>query len=243
MRLRFAVVGTGPTVVLQTGGAGDGDMWRDHLPYLHGFRVVLLDHRGRGGSARPTDVSAHALPEYVADVLAVLDALDAPRAGFVGYSAGAQVGFALAAGHPERIAALVALGGTWETEPTEDADPLIAALRAEGMSSVVAAVEAAEQIELPEWLRGQFLDTDPEQFALNLEAWRDWTPWPLHAQIRCPTLLLAGELEDPDHLNAEAAEQIRDGRAVWLPGLGHVGAFLAAQAECDVFVPFLRPAL
>jgi len=241
--IQFAVTGEGPTVVLQTGGAGDGSMWREHLPYLTDFRVVQLDHRGRGGSARPTAVAAHAIGEYVADVVAVLDVLAVTRCGFVGYSAGAQVGYALAAGHPDRVAALVGLGATWEESPQDEEDPLIAALRSDGMASVVAAVEEEEAIKLPAWLRDQFMATDPEQFALNLQAWREWTPWPMHPQITCPTLLLAGDLEDPEHLNAVAAQQLPDATSAWLPGLGHVGAFLAAGAECERIVPFLAEAL
>ncbi|MFZ0325165.1 MAG: alpha/beta hydrolase [Actinomycetes bacterium] len=240
-RIHCRVLGSGPTVVLHTGGAGDGTMWREYLPYLTGLRAVLLDHRGRGLTDSPTDVAGHSMGEYVSDVVAVARALDAPDISFVGYSMGAQVGYALAALHPELVTALVGLGGTWEVEADSDEDAQFASLlRRDGMAALVTAVEQDEGLTLPAWLRDQFLQTDPEQFALSIEAWADWSPWAVHASISCPTLLVAGSQEDPSRSNATAAAQMADARAVWLPDLGHVGAFLAAEDQCQVLVPHLR---
>ena len=67
---------------------------------------------------------------------------------------------------------------------------------------------------------------DVEQFALSIEALSDWSPWPCYPRIVAPTLLLAGEREDPDHLAAGASALMREATARWLPGLGHIGAFL-----------------
>src|SRR5262249_14816204 len=119
----------------------------------------------------------------------------------------------------------------------EDVD-LANVLRSEGMQAVIDAVEADEMLTLPPWLRQQFLDTDAEQFALSLEALDAWRPD--HAAVTCPAVLIAGSLEDPDRVNDAAAAQMSDGRAVYLDGLGHVGAFLAAGEQSAVFVPHLR---
>lgn len=253
VRLWAEVSGTGPTVVLQTGGAGAGSMWREYVPQLDGFRVVALDHRGRGRSSKPGSAEQHAMPEYVADVVALADALSVPRFGFVGYSMGAQVGYALAAAHPDRVAALVALGGPWEQvpDPTEP-DELIDVLRTQGMPGLCTAVEDDEHLRLPDWLRQEFLGTDAEQFALSLDAWRGWTAWPQLGAVGCPTVVVAGELEDLELGNGEWAGRISDGQLAargtasvtvrWLPGLGHVGAFLAAEQNSRTWVPKLRSA-
>jgi pimeloyl-ACP methyl ester carboxylesterase len=167
--------------------------------------------------------------------------------GFVGYSAGAQVGCALAASHSDLVASLVGLGVIWEvdTDPRGDAEleEYVDLLRTNGMAGLVTEVQAEEGIELPEWLRAQFVSTDAEMFALNLEAWRDWKASPLLSQIECPTLLVAGALEDPSHLNGSAATKMRRSEAHWLPDLGHVGAFLAAREQCELIVSHLQATL
>jgi pimeloyl-ACP methyl ester carboxylesterase len=242
--IHFETTGEGPTVVLHTGGAGDGGMWREHIPHLGGFRLVLLDHRGRGASDRPVAVEAHRMGEYVADVVAVLDALGEDRAGFVGYSMGAQIGYALAAAHPRRIRAMACLGVTDPQEPDPDGDREYAALlRTEGCVGLIRAIEEEEGITLPAWLVEQFLATDAEQMALSVDAQEEWSPWPVHDRIACPTIIVAGTAEDPDRLNGEAAARMPAARAVWLDGLGHVGAFLAAAEQCSHIEPHLRAAM
>jgi pimeloyl-ACP methyl ester carboxylesterase len=247
VRIGYEIIGDGPTVVLQTGGAGDRGMWKEHLPYLTDFRVVLLDHRGRGTSSRPSGLAAHSMSQYVDDVVAVIEASSTEPVGFVGYSAGAQVGCALAASHSDLVASLVGLGVIWEvdTDPRGDAEleEYVDLLRTNGMAGLVTEVQAEEGIELPEWLRAQFVSTDAEMFALNLEAWRDWKASPLLSQIECPTLLVAGALEDPSHLNGSAATKMRRSEAHWLPDLGHVGAFLAAREQCELIVSHLQATL
>lgn len=247
VRISYEIIGEGPTVVLQTGGAGDGGMWTEHLGYLTDFRVVLLDHRGRGASSRPANLAAHSMSHYVDDVVAVIEASSTEPVGFVGYSAGAQVGHALAASHSDLVASLVGLGVIWQPDPEPGGDAelqeYVDLLRTKGMAGLVTEVQTEEGIELPGWLRAQFLSTDPEMFALNLEAWRGWAASALFSQIDCPTLLVAGALEDPSHLNDSAATKMRRAEAHWLPGLGHVGAFLAAGEQCKLIVPHLRATL
>jgi pimeloyl-ACP methyl ester carboxylesterase len=90
-----------------------------------GTFLIFADHRGQGRSDKPTDVSAYALPTRVADVIAVLDALDINRAHFVGSSWGARLGYALGEHAPERLLSLVLCGNqpyVWNlSSPTADA--------------------------------------------------------------------------------------------------------------------------
>jgi pimeloyl-ACP methyl ester carboxylesterase len=61
--------------------------------------------------------------EYVADVLAVMDAAGVERAALVGYSDGANLFFRLAAEHPERVAAVVCIGGVYHPDDTKRLPP------------------------------------------------------------------------------------------------------------------------
>jgi pimeloyl-ACP methyl ester carboxylesterase len=81
------------------------------LPRLHeaGLRTYALDQRGYSPGARPAEVSGYRITEPVADAVAVLDALGVGAAHVIGHDWGAQVGWMLAALHPERVRTLTAV--------------------------------------------------------------------------------------------------------------------------------------
>lgn len=58
-----------------------------------GFRVVALDQRGHGRSAKPHDPAAYSMSLLVQDVQTVLDTYLVDDAVYVGYSLGARVGW------------------------------------------------------------------------------------------------------------------------------------------------------
>jgi pimeloyl-ACP methyl ester carboxylesterase len=81
------------------------------LPRLHaaGLRTYAMDQRGCSPGARPADAGAYTMGEVTADAVAVLDALGIEKAHVVGHDWGAQVGWQLAARHPERVHTLTAI--------------------------------------------------------------------------------------------------------------------------------------
>ena len=235
-RIHYRDEGAGPPLVLHTGGAGDGTMW-DRAGYterLPDHRLLVVDHRGRGLSDPVAGVTGHTREAYVSDVIAVADAAGAGRFVFAGYSMGAGVGYRLAAAHPDRVAALIAIGGAADEPGTpDDPAPLIEMLQTGGMAALSDAIEADEGITLPAWLRQNFDDTDAGQFVLSLRAWAGEgdTTWDDLARIACPVALVAGEQEAPPRSLERMAAAIRGGAVVArLPGLGHVGAFLQPEA-------------
>lgn len=78
-----------------------------------GLRVLVPEQRGYGARARPPHRRDYALPELVADVVALLDAATPTRPArpvhLVGHDWGGVVAWALAATHPERLASLTVL--------------------------------------------------------------------------------------------------------------------------------------
>ena len=90
-------------------------IYKAQLPYFsERFRCITYDGRGNGKSDRPDDVAAYTLDNYLADALAVMDALEVERAILVGLSFGGLLASVLAAHHPERVRAAI-LAGTITT--------------------------------------------------------------------------------------------------------------------------------
>jgi pimeloyl-ACP methyl ester carboxylesterase len=70
-------------------------------------RVIAVDYRGRGLSEYDRNPGNYALPVELADLSAVLTALDIPRAVFIGTSRGGLLTMLLAAMRPTAIAGVV----------------------------------------------------------------------------------------------------------------------------------------
>ena len=103
--------GAGRPVVLLHGFPDSSHVWRLQAPALvaAGMRVVAPDLRGFGESDKPEAVEEYALQRSVADVVAVLDALEIERAHIVGHDWGAAVAWVTAAFAAERVDRLAVL--------------------------------------------------------------------------------------------------------------------------------------
>ena len=109
-RLYYYAAGTrgaGEPVLFLHGFPSSSHLWHGVVASMPaGHRCIVLDHLGYGRSDRPdgvpVTVSAHARR-----ALAVLDALNAPRACIVGHDMGGAVGQWLAVHAPERVTRLV----------------------------------------------------------------------------------------------------------------------------------------
>ncbi|GIE91111.1 alpha/beta fold hydrolase [Actinoplanes regularis] len=113
--LTFEVAEGGPAdgqpVLLLHGFPQDRREFDLLLPRLHaaGLRTYAMDQRGYSPGARPSGVRSYRIGEAVADVPAVLDALGLESAHLVGHDWGAQVAWAVAGRHPERVRTLTAV--------------------------------------------------------------------------------------------------------------------------------------
>ncbi|MGQ0844986.1 MAG: alpha/beta fold hydrolase [Sporichthyaceae bacterium] len=111
LRFRVIVEGAGPAVLLLHGFPDSADLWRHQIPALAaaGYRVIAPDLRGYGGSDRPTEVSAYAMPNLVGDVLGILAALGESEAHVVGHDWGGVLSWVTAAMAPQFVTSLTVL--------------------------------------------------------------------------------------------------------------------------------------
>ena len=112
VKLRCAVEGEGPLVILVHGFPESWYSWRHQLGPIAqaGFRACAIDVRGYGGSDKPETVEAYAMERLTADVAGVARALqpDAP-AILIGHDWGAPIVWNSALTQPERFSAVAGL--------------------------------------------------------------------------------------------------------------------------------------
>ena len=132
----------GPTVLLIHGFASTAHVnwvypgWVGTLGNA-GYRVVALDNRGHGRSARPHDPEYYAPPLMAGDALALLDHLGIGSAHLFGYSMGARIAAYVMRADLARVRSAVFGGlGIGLVEGVGDWDPIADALLADDPGTI-----------------------------------------------------------------------------------------------------------
>jgi len=214
--LDVEVRGAGPPLLLLHGFTGDAATWARRLPALAAHATtVAVDLIGHGASDAPLSAARYSMAHCVADLLALLDALDlGPRVGVLGYSMGARIALHVANAAPERVAALVLESGSpglatgEERRARRASDAALAtAIERDGVEAFVARWERlplfATQERLPmaarEELRRQRLRNSVTGLANSLRGMGTGAQeslWDRLGVMSVPTLLVAGALDD-----------------------------------------------
>jgi pimeloyl-ACP methyl ester carboxylesterase len=236
VRIHYEATGTGPALVLHHGTMGSGPDWVD-LGYVEGLkdrhRLVLIDARGHGRSDKPHDPAAYDLALRAADVVAVLDHLNAQRADFLGYSMGGWIGFGLAKHFPERFNSYI-LGGAHpyaeNTQAIRDRMPGDPAAFAAGLERTYGALLTPAR-------RARLLAND--LVALRaLTSDRDDIADVLPTMIM-PSLVFCGELDPRLAQARQAAARMPNATFLGLPGCDHVGT----TRRTDIIIPAITALL
>lgn len=219
-------------------------MWEPQVgPFsAAGYQVVRYDLRGYGESTLPPGPFSH-----MTDARGLLEHLEIERARVLGGSIGGRVALELALARPELVETLVLVGAglrewDWSDEIRrfgEKEDELLE--RGE--------IEAAVELNLRTWVDGPSRSADEvdpgvrarvgemqrRAFEVQLAAFESGPPPgpedpfdpPLSerlGEIRCPALVVAGALDQPDILQIaeRLAADIPNTRKAIVPGTAHV---------------------
>ncbi|MEX0959359.1 MAG: alpha/beta hydrolase [Burkholderiales bacterium] len=111
IRLRCVVEGDGPLAILVHGWPESWYSWRHQIGPLRdaGFRVVVPDVRGYGGSDKPEAVEAYDMESMIGDALGLIDHFGERQAVLIGHDWGAPIVWNTTALHPDRVRAVAAL--------------------------------------------------------------------------------------------------------------------------------------
>lgn len=108
LRMHVAEAGAGEPILLLHGFPQHWWQWHGVIPTLaEHYRVIAPDLRGTGWTEAPA--SGYTRDQVVADLVALLDALDLDRVRLISHDIGAIGGFGLCLDHPERVEQHVAI--------------------------------------------------------------------------------------------------------------------------------------
>jgi pimeloyl-ACP methyl ester carboxylesterase len=109
--LNVVVEGSGPDVLLVHGFPDTHDVWRNQIPTLiaAGYRVIAPDMRGCGDSDAPAGIAPYDVHNLVADLAALLDAMDVAKVRLVAHDWGAAIAWQFCIKHPARVDRYAAL--------------------------------------------------------------------------------------------------------------------------------------
>ena len=111
VNLRCVVDGNGPLVLMIHGWPESWYSWRHQIGPVRdaGYRVVVPDVRGYGGSDAPHSVDAYDMESLIGDVLGLIDHFGEKQAILFGHDWGAPIVWNTTALYPDRVRAVAAL--------------------------------------------------------------------------------------------------------------------------------------
>jgi 3-oxoadipate enol-lactonase len=243
--------GEGPPIVFSHCLGGSRDTWAaQRRIFAKSHRCVSYDLRGQGDS--PLGPSPVTMERLARDVIDLMDTLGMRRAVFVGISMGGMVGQHLATMIPDRLAGVVLA----DSAPGFDAagraawNDRIAQVGRDGLPALV-------DIMMGRWFTGDFRRRHPEIVApaadrlasaplegylASCAAIRDHDFEARLGEIRCPTLVMCGELDPstPLVLSQRLAAGIPGARLAVLPGVHHLPCIECPEAFAAVLSGFLE---
>lgn len=196
------------------------------------IRVIALDQRGHGESAKLYEPEAYAREKLAGDVLALMDHLGVGRADVFGYSMGTRTALQLALTAPDRVSNLI-LGGIGGKllEPPQPVvgEPMADAMLADDPATITQPMLKSFR---------QFADEQGEDRKALAAVTRVKNP-PLDrdamSALPMPVLVVAGAGDtgagDPEGL----ARIFPHGHAVSVPGCDHFSAIPHALTKAAVF--------
>jgi len=238
----------GPLVLLHPVGI-DHSFWGplvDEASSLH--TVIAVDLMGHGLS--PPAPVGRAIGAYAADVAALLDELDMPRASLLGLSFGGMIAQEFALAYPARIASLV-VGACGARIPPEARDAVRARGNIDSATGMASVVDATMQrwftpgfmnAEPSQRVRARLLADDPAGWAAGWNAISGFDALDRLGTVAAPTLVIAGELDAgaPVATTKMIADAIPGSRFEVMSGAPHMMQIECADRFTDRVMAFLR---
>lgn len=245
--------GEGSALLLLHAGIADRRMWDDAWPMLTArHRAIRFDLRGYGQTPLPDGPFV-----YAADAAALLGELGVQRAHVLGVSMGAGVALDLALAHPDLVDRLVLVapglpGWTW-SQGMDDFD------QAETAALEGGDLDEASWVNVRHWVDGvgrpggeadasvrhRVFQMQKRAFQADNDAaeggWLVADRGSKLGEVRSSTLLVVGELDQPDFrdIARHMAQRMPHARLEVMPGVAHLPPMEAPEEFSRLVLDFL----
>ena len=250
-----------PLFVLHGGPGMDHTMFRPYLdPLAQDYRVLYVDQRGQGGSAR-VDPATLTLEVFARDVDLLAEALGLDEYALLGHSFGALVTTWHAINLGTAAAYVISGGGDSSEKLLADVEASLEAMGEAG-EAIAASWEQEKTVETEEELQELLRVQMPFHFAgdpppgygeetvgtpdvlrhFANEGYGDFDYTPDLGRVRKPTLVVVGELDRTTTPRAARVlhEGIAGSKLVVVPGVGHMSLVEAQDEYLAAVRDFLR---
>ena len=221
--------GFASNIVVNWGATG----WIDTLKRA-GRRVIAMDVRGHGQSARPHDPEAYRVERLAGDAANLIDHLGLGRADVMGYSMGGRIAAFLAIDNPGKVRSLIIGGlGMALIDGMGGEDEIVAALEAPSLDDVKADPGRAYR------KFAQQTGSDLKALAACMRVARENLAPEQLAMIDVPVLIAVGENDKVAGSPEELATFIPNSEVLVIPRRDHMLA-TADRTFIAAVLDFLR---
>ncbi len=200
--LYYEVTGEGPPLLLLHGLGSCAQDWEFQAPeFARSHRVIMMDVRGHGRSARPP--APYSVAQFARDAVALLEMLGATPADVAGLSMGGMIAFQMAVDAPSAVRSLVIINSGPEMILRTLSQRMLirsrfSVIRLFGMGTLGKMVAGPlfpkpEQAHLRERFKAQVASNDPSAYRNSLRALIGWSVAGRIGQIQCPVLVVASD--------------------------------------------------
>lgn len=231
-KIYYEVYGKGkPFVLLHGGIMGSIDEMAQFIDSLSKtYEVIAVSTRGHGKSE--IGLTPLSYEQKVNDIITVINSVTKDSVTVLGFSDGAYTAYKLATMYPSRIKKLIAIG---------------AGEQVPGLRKVILDAKTTFERDSVYWKKRLALYPEPDRIP---EYWKQYEKFyntmtvskSLFASIRCPVLVMSGELDQNAPLATVIAayQMIPNSRLSIIPSAGHVVFFQNFPAVWASIIPFIK---
>ncbi len=249
-QLHYEQYGQGAPLVLVHGLGSSTRDWEYQIPALAAhYRVIALDVRGHGRSAKPRQ--RYQMSDFAADVAALIEHLELEPVHLVGISMGGMIGFQLAVDRPELLKSLCIVNSGPEIKPKSASDYLQLGKR--WLFSRLLSLEALskalgrmlfphpEQAELRAKIEERWPQNDKRAYLASLDAIIGWGVREHLERIHCPTLVVTADRDyTPVSLKEQYVREMPNARLLVIENSRHATPMDQPQLFNSSLLAFLE---
>lgn len=260
LKINYELAGQGPCLVLIHGFSDNLTMWYNQVPeFSKSYQVLTCDVRGHGRTEAPE--GGYSMDLFAEDLKKLLEGLQIPRVSVLGYSMGGRIGLTFALKYPEKTTGLIFANSgvmTPDVQPTPEQMKEMMQRRRQMLDLIgTGNIEAIADVMAERSFSPGFREKNPAAFQKYKEVKLKNSPVaypaimegmaaamaepPDLAQIQCPVLIIAGELDGfmPLETAYSMEKSIKDSRLAVFP-TGHAAAIEAPGEFNRAVLDFLN---